>query len=80
MIEATVKQWTDDEGWGVLSSPEVDGDIWAHFSALQADGFRTLTAGDTASVEVVDLGGPIQDGYRYRAERIIPSTSSLKDR
>jgi len=73
MVEATVKQWNDDEGWGVLSSAGVDGEIWAHYSALQAEGFRTLSVGQSVSVEVVDLGAPIQDGYRYRAERVVSS-------
>lgn len=73
MVQATVKQWNDDEGWGVLTSAEVSGDIWAHFSAVEAGGFRTLNVGGTVSAEVVDLGSPIQDGYRYRAERVVPS-------
>jgi CspA family cold shock protein len=72
MVQATVKQWSDDEGWGVLSSPDVDGDVWAHYSALHVDGFRTLRVGDTVSAEIVDIGSPNQDGYRYRAERVVP--------
>src|SRR4051812_16360043 len=71
MVNATVKSWSDDEGWGVLTSPEIPGDVWAHFSALEIEGFRTLVAGQQVSVELVDLGSPIQDGYRYRAERVV---------
>jgi CspA family cold shock protein len=72
MVQATVKLWNDDEGWGVLTSPDVPEGIWAHYSALEVDSFRTVLVGQTVSAEVVDLGGPIQDGYRYRAERVIP--------
>lgn len=72
MVEGTVKAWSDDEGWGVLESAEVPGDVWAHFGAIETTGFRTLAVGQRVTFEVLDLGGPIQDGYRYRAERIFP--------
>jgi hypothetical protein len=32
----TVKSWNDDEGWGVLTSPELDEDVWAHFVYVDA--------------------------------------------
>jgi CspA family cold shock protein len=72
MVEGTVKAWSDDEGWGVLKSAEVPGDVWAHFSAIETTGFGTLAVGQRVTFEVLDLGGPIQDGYRYRAERVLP--------
>jgi cold shock CspA family protein len=72
VIRATVKQWNDDEGWGVLTAPDVAEDIWAHFSAMSGDGARSVEVGETVAVVVVDRDGPIQDGYRYRAERIVP--------
>ena len=68
---ATVKSWSDEEGWGVLVSPDVSGDIWAHFSAIDGTGYRELVAGQTVTCEVEDLGGPIQDGYRFRASRVV---------
>jgi cold shock CspA family protein len=45
--------------------------VRAHFSAVGIDGLRTLAPGARVSFEVIDLGRPIQDGYRYRAERVI---------
>ena len=71
MVTGTVKTWSDDEGWGVLTSSDVPGEVWAHYSALEGGGFRTLAPGERVRFEVVDLGSPLQDGYRYRAERII---------
>jgi CspA family cold shock protein len=76
VIRATVETWTDDEGWGVLSAPEVPGGIWAHFSAVEAEGFRKLSPGQIVEVEFEDLGSPYQDGYRFRAERVRPVTTS----
>jgi CspA family cold shock protein len=68
---ATVKSWSDEEGWGVLVSSDVSEDIWAHFSAIDDTGYRELVAGQTVTCDVEDLGAPIQDGYRFRASRVV---------
>jgi CspA family cold shock protein len=73
MVTATVKSWSDEEGWGVLVSPELREDIWAHFSAIESFGYRGLVAGQAVMCAVEDLGGPEQDGYRFRANRVVPA-------
>lgn len=66
-------KWSYEEGWGVLSAPEVTADgIWAHFSAVEMEGFKSLAAGQKVEVDFEDLGSPYQDGYRYRATRVRP--------
>lgn len=41
MVPATVDEWSDEEGWGVLSAPEVVAEgIWAQFSAVEMEGFK----------------------------------------
>lgn len=67
-VVATVSEWRDREGWGVLVTDDVPEGIWAHFSAL--DGFGNLQPGEKVEV---DVEGPLpfdQDGYRYRARRV----------
>lgn len=50
----TVKWFNDAKGFGFIE-PEGGGeDIFAHFSAIQMDGFRTLKQGSRVSFEVVD--------------------------
>ena len=71
MSRARVKIWNDEEGWGVLTSDEVPGEIWAHFSHIKADGYRGLTVGQEVDL---DWEHPGQDGYNYRARRITPLT------
>jgi CspA family cold shock protein len=69
-VIARVQEWRDQEGWGVLDSEQIPDLIWAHFSSIEADGYRSLTAGELVHVEVE---GPLpfdQDGYRYRAIRV----------
>ncbi len=65
----TVVLWHDDEGWGVLRSDDVPGELWAHFSTVVMTGFRTLTPGDAVQFtwEVAE-----QDGYSFRAVAVYP--------
>jgi CspA family cold shock protein len=73
MTQATVVEWRNEEGWGVLSVPGLGAaGIWTHFSVVEMEGFVTLSVGQTVDVEFEDLGSPYQDGYRYRATRLRP--------
>lgn len=50
----TVKWFNDAKGFGFIE-PEAGGtDVFAHFSAIQMDGFRTLRQGSRVSFEVLD--------------------------
>ena len=52
MIIAKVKWWNDTKGFGFL---EVDGqDVFAHYTAIISDGFRTLEEGSRVACELVD--------------------------
>ena len=42
MTTATVRTWSDEEGWGVLDCAETPGGCFAHFSDVQMLGFRSL--------------------------------------
>ena len=68
MILATVREWHDEEGWGVLDSAETPGGCWAHFSAIEMEGFRSLTAGEKVTLEW-EAGE--QDGFQYRDVRVV---------
>ena len=74
-IHATVEWWSEEEGWGALAAlDEAPGGIFVHFSAIQAEGYKTLRAGQKVDATIE---GPLpfdQDGYRYRAESVWPLT------
>ena len=52
-LEGKVKWFNETKGYGFIQQ---DGgpDIFVHYSAIKADGFRTLTEGDKVSFEIVE--------------------------
>ncbi|MGN6330208.1 MAG: cold shock domain-containing protein [Motilibacteraceae bacterium] len=67
MIEAVVREWHDELGWGVLDSEQTPGGCWAHFSAIEAAGYASLSGGDVVLLEHEPAQ---QDGYAFRALRV----------
>ena len=53
MNEGTVKWFNDSKGFGFIAQ---DGgkDIFVHHSAIQAEGFRSLSEGHRVSFDVVE--------------------------
>ncbi|MFE2376212.1 cold shock domain-containing protein [Streptomyces sp. NPDC059398] len=70
-VTATVREWSDEEGWGVLDSPQTPGGCFGHYADIQALGCRTLPAGQQVDL-VWEAPGFRQDGYDYRAVSIVP--------
>lgn len=66
---ATTREWRDEEGWGVLDSAVTPGGCWTHFSHLDMPGYRALKPGQVVRL---DWESPGQDGYGYRAVRVVP--------
>ena len=54
-IVGTVKWFNDAKGYGFLARPD-GNDVFVHYSAIVADGFRSLQEGD--SVEFTIEQGP----------------------
>ncbi len=52
MSNGTVKWFNDAKGFGFISQ-ENGEDVFVHFSAIQADGFRSLAEGDRVEFDVV---------------------------
>jgi len=51
MADGVVKWFSDKKGYGFIEQEE-GGDIFVHFSAVNMDGFRTLSEGDRVTFEV----------------------------
>ncbi len=54
MAIGTVKWFNDAKGFGFIEPEGGGDDVFAHFSAIQMDGFRTLKQGGLVSYEVVE--------------------------
>lgn len=54
MATGTVKWFSDAKGFGFIEPDEKGADVFAHFSAIQMDGFKTLKQGSRVSYELVD--------------------------
>jgi CspA family cold shock protein len=77
MATGTVKWFNDAKGFGFIE-PEAGGeDIFAHFSAIQMDGFRTLKQGGRVSFEVVQ--GPKGQLAQNIAAIDVPDTTKPPD-
>lgn len=49
----TVKWFNDAKGFGFIEPEGGGADVFAHFSAVQMDGFRTLKQGSRVSFDLV---------------------------
>lgn len=47
----TVKWFNDKKGFGFIVDPNVEGDLFVHFSEIKSEGFRTLKEGDVVEYE-----------------------------
>ncbi|MCH1570236.1 MAG: cold shock domain-containing protein [Longimicrobiales bacterium] len=52
-MKGTVKWFNDSKGYGFIQQNEGE-DVFVHFSAIEADGFRTLSEGDVVEFEVLE--------------------------
>ena len=56
MATGTVKWFNDAKGFGFITPDGGGADLFAHFSAIQSSGFKTL--GEGAKVEFDIVSGP----------------------
>lgn len=52
-MNGTVKWFNADKGFGFITDEE-GNDVFAHFSAIQGDGYKTLEEGQAVSFNLVE--------------------------
>jgi CspA family cold shock protein len=52
MATGTVKWFNESKGFGFISPQDGGDDVFVHFRAIEGDGFKTLTEGQTVNYEV----------------------------
>ncbi|MBC7701770.1 cold shock domain-containing protein [Aquabacterium sp.] len=52
MAIGRVKWFNDAKGYGFITAPAVEGDVFVHFSAIDMEGFRTLKENSEVEFEL----------------------------
>jgi len=65
--EGIVKWFDDKKGFGFIEREDGGEDVFVHYTAIQGEGFKTLTEGQRVSFDVM----PGEKGVR--ATNVIPS-------
>ncbi len=54
MATGSVKWFNNAKGYGFISSDEGGTDVFAHFSAIDMDGYKTLKQGQRVEFDLID--------------------------
>ncbi len=54
MANGTVKWFNESQGFGFITRDDGGSDVFAHYSEIKGDGFKSLAEGDVVSFDVVE--------------------------
>ncbi|WP_339056817.1 transcription antiterminator/RNA stability regulator CspE [Candidatus Regiella endosymbiont of Tuberolachnus salignus] len=53
-IKGSVKWFNESKGFGFITPEDGSKDVFVHFSAIQANGFKTLAEGQSVEFEITE--------------------------
>ena len=60
MNNGTVKWFNPEKGFGFISNDDGSGDVFVHFSAIQIEGYKTLSEGQLVEFKLVETSKGFQ--------------------
>lgn len=54
MVTGLVKWFNDAKGYGFIQQEGSEKDVFVHYTAIQGDGFKTLTEGQKVQFDLID--------------------------
>ena len=65
MAQGTVKWFNAEKGFGFIAQADGGADVFVHFTAIQADGYRSLDETQTVEFDIVQgPKGPQADNVK----------------
>lgn len=52
-MQGKIKWFSNQKGYGFVTPDGEEKDLFVHYSAIQADGYKSLQQGDTISFDIV---------------------------
>ncbi len=71
-MKGTVKWFNAEKGFGFIANDEGGDDVFVHFSAIVADGYRTLTEGQKVTFEVEPSAVTLLSSDLCRRHSVLP--------
>ena len=78
MKTGTVKWFNNAKGYGFILADDSNEDLFAHYSTIQMDGYRTLKAGQTVEFET-QTGANGTHAVNIRAAEMDTTASSASE-
>jgi CspA family cold shock protein len=54
MAKGTVKWFNESKGFGFITPDDGSPDVFAHYSEIQGEGYKSLAEGDVVTYDVVE--------------------------
>ena len=53
MSKGRVKYFNEQKGWGIISGSDLQQDVYVHYTAINMDGYKTLSEGQQVSYDLL---------------------------